>query len=37
MTPQMSHKHDDQIDPTLDAIHEMLIQDQFIGYDDILK
>jgi predicted phage terminase large subunit-like protein len=37
MTPQMSHKHDDQIDPTLDAIHEMLIQDQFIGYDDILN
>jgi predicted phage terminase large subunit-like protein len=37
MTPQMSHKHDDQIDPTLDAVHEMLIEDQFIGYADILK
>jgi predicted phage terminase large subunit-like protein len=36
MTPHMSHKHDDQIDPTLDAIHEMLIDDQFIGYADIL-
>jgi predicted phage terminase large subunit-like protein len=36
-TPQMSHKHDDQIDPTLDAVHEMLITDQFIGYADILR
>ena len=35
-TPQLSHKHDDQIDPTLDAIHQMLFGARFIPYADIL-
>lgn len=30
----MSHDHDDQIDPTLDAIYDMLIDDRRIGYGD---
>ncbi|NIV93753.1 phage terminase large subunit [candidate division KSB1 bacterium] len=34
-TPTMTHKHDDQIDPTLDAIHEMLITEPFVGYKAI--
>lgn len=32
----MSHKFDDQIDSTLDAIHKMLIEDDFFGYYDIV-
>lgn len=28
----MSHKFDDQVDPTLDAIHKMIIGDEFLGY-----
>jgi predicted phage terminase large subunit-like protein len=34
-TPLMTHKHDDQIDPTLDAIEQMLIQPvEFKATDD---
>ncbi len=36
-TPLMTHKHDDQIDPTLDAIHEMLITDTFVGYKELMR
>ena len=36
-TPLMTHKHDDQIDPTLDAIHEMLITDSFVGYKKLMS
>jgi predicted phage terminase large subunit-like protein len=36
-TPLMTHKHDDQIDPTLDAIHEMLIQPSFGGYEQLMR
>jgi predicted phage terminase large subunit-like protein len=32
----MSHKFDDQIDATLDAIHKMLIEDDFFGYSRII-
>lgn len=32
-TPFMTHKHDDQIDPTLDAIHDMLLGDTVVHYD----
>lgn len=32
----MTHKHDDQIDPTLDAIEDMLIGDQMIGYSNVI-
>ena len=36
-SPHMTHKHDDQIDPTLDAIHDMLIDiGQNIDYGAIL-
>lgn len=35
-TPVMSHKHDDQIDPTLDAISEMLIQDDNFSYANVI-
>lgn len=34
-TPLMTHKHDDQIDPTMDAIQKMLIEGIF-SYEDIL-
>lgn len=34
-TPFMTHKHDDQIDPTLDAIHDMLLENVFVGYSRI--
>lgn len=33
-SPLMTHKHDDQIDPTLDAIEHMLIQPRQIKTDD---
>ena len=36
-TPLMTHKHDDQIDPTLDAIHEMLIQPNSVGYKKLME
>jgi len=29
-TPLMSHKHDDQIDPTMDAIHNLLVETPII-------
>jgi len=32
----MTHKHDDQLDPMLDAVHEMLIQSTFVDYDDVI-
>lgn len=32
----MTHSHDDQIDPMLDAVHEMLISDAFVDYDLIV-
>lgn len=35
-TPNMSHKHDDQIDPTLDAINILLISGSHISYNMIL-
>lgn len=35
-TPVMSHKNDDQIDPTLDAIQEMLIEDTSFSYADVI-
>jgi predicted phage terminase large subunit-like protein len=31
-TPLMNHKHDDQIDPTLDAIEQMLIVNKSFDY-----
>ncbi len=31
-SPKMTHKHDDQIDPTMDAINDMLIDDQVPDY-----
>jgi len=34
-TAEMSHAHDDQIDPTLDAIQHMLIEEQGVSYQDI--
>lgn len=34
-TPFMTHKHDDQIDPTLDAIHDMLLENTYVGYSRI--
>ena len=34
---RMTHKHDDQIDPTLDAIHDMLIADAFVPYGAMLN
>ena len=35
-TPLMTHKHDDQIDPTIDAIDDMLVLNQsIIEYDEI--
>jgi predicted phage terminase large subunit-like protein len=36
-TPLMTHRHDDQIDPTLDAIHEMLITPAFVGYAKLME
>ncbi|MHC4648617.1 MAG: phage terminase large subunit [Planctomycetota bacterium] len=36
-TPLMTHKHDDQIDPTLDAIHEMLIAPSNVGYTELMR
>ena len=35
-TPVMSHKYDDQIDPTLDAISDMLILDNSFSYADVV-
>ena len=32
----MTHAHDDQIDPALDAISDMLIDDQMIGYSRVI-
>ncbi len=32
----MTHAHDDQIDPALDAINDMLINDQMIGYSQVI-
>lgn len=32
----MTHSHDDQIDPALDAINDMLIDDQMIGYSQVI-
>jgi predicted phage terminase large subunit-like protein len=32
----MTHSHDDQIDPTLDAIQDMLIDDSMIGYSGVI-
>jgi predicted phage terminase large subunit-like protein len=32
----MTHSHDDQIDPMLDAVHEMLIGEGFMDYDLIV-
>lgn len=32
----MTHKHDDQIDPTLDMIHDNLIDSQVIGYANVV-
>ena len=31
-SPLMTHKHDDQIDPTLDAVHDMLLNDTSVCY-----
>jgi predicted phage terminase large subunit-like protein len=36
-TAEMSHAHDDQIDPTLDAIQHMLIEGQQIGVAEFLR
>jgi len=36
-TPLMTHKHDDQIDPTLDAIHEMLISVPHMSYTKLME
>jgi len=35
-TPTMAHRHDDQIDATLDAIHDMMINSSFIDYSSAL-
>lgn len=32
----MTHRHDDQIDPLLDAVHNMLIENSFIDYTDVV-
>lgn len=32
----MTHKHDDQIDPTLDAIDDMIIQNNRINYSEVI-
>ncbi|MCK4960820.1 MAG: phage terminase large subunit, partial [Planctomycetes bacterium] len=32
----MTHKHDDQIDPTLDAIHDNIIDRPMIGYANVV-
>lgn len=32
----MTHAHDDQIDPTLDAIQDMIINDTRIRYDEVI-
>jgi len=34
-TPHMTHKHDDQIDPTVDAIHELLIDGSHLNYGSL--
>jgi predicted phage terminase large subunit-like protein len=36
-TPLMTHKHDDQIDPTLDAIHEMLLTQSEMSYQQLME
>lgn len=36
-TPMMTHEHDDQIDPTLDAIEDFLIFDNILYTDESLK
>jgi predicted phage terminase large subunit-like protein len=36
-TAEMSHAHDDQIDPTLDAVQNMLIEGQQIGVAEFLR
>jgi predicted phage terminase large subunit-like protein len=33
---EMTHKHDDQIDATLDAINDLIIQDTRIGYGGVI-
>ena len=35
-TPKMTHDHDDQIDPTLDAIQDMLIEDAGFSYRNVV-
>jgi predicted phage terminase large subunit-like protein len=35
-TPLMTHRHDDQIDPTLDAIEQILISRSSLSYRDII-
>ena len=35
-TPTMTHKYDDQIDPTLDAIHELLLIPTYVDYRALL-
>ena len=32
----MTHTHDDQVDPLLDAVHNMLITDTMVSYDDVV-
>lgn len=35
-TPLMTHKHDDQIDPTMDAVEDLLINDSHLYNEQIL-
>lgn len=35
-TPNMTHAHDDQIDPTLDAIHENIVTTGSFSYTDLI-
>lgn len=36
-TPLMSHKHDDQIDPTMDAVEDLLVFDQMLYTESALS
>lgn len=36
-TPLMTHSHDDQIDPTMDAVEDLLVLDSFIYTKEALK
>ena len=33
---EMTHKHDDQIDPTLDAVNDLIIHNTSIGYGSVI-